>query len=94
MDKLVRQVAFGLALGFGAKIGILGASWQDIAALGIISMVALVLSGVKDEYERKVIADELEELKKQHGELVEKVKLQDSSLSALKLNSGITTRRL
>lgn len=92
-DKF-RYLTLGLSMSFVLKIAVLGATWQEIAALGLVSVLAMYLQGIKDEAERSNILRSVESLEVELAEAKKTLQANSDSLTALKMNSGITSRRL
>jgi len=88
------KVAFSMLVLATVKVSVLGASWQEIASLGLLTLVVLTLQGVNDKAEREVLWEDVKQIRESMHTMDDLVKKNTSALSTLKINSGITTRRL
>lgn len=94
MNDIVRYLSLGLTLGSAFKAVIFGASWQVIAALGIIAAVTLVVYGIQESTDMKSLRLEVEGLRARLNKIEKRTEDTQSEMSALRMNKGITTRRI
>lgn len=94
MNEIVRYLSLGLTLGSALKMTVIAASWQGVAVLGILAVVTLVLHEANHAEERKALKAELESVRVRLNTVEKDTESTKNEMSALRMNKGITTRRI